>query len=237
MQHVFLSGMKKKDKSCKLCLVESRILYVSQQENASLLCFSTVLKPFLVYSLLQNLCIHIPRKDYLKAPFPHMSPSIHKQIITQSFSNIPLCSNIQESTFPHQPKAGGPPFLSRTGNLRAPAPINSNSFCEIALFIFSSILISSSQNVYLLFYAIPRRIVNRQKPYRRKASKILPSLEREGKGRKLCLLSANSYGIWEDVKQNVFFLQRVRMQKLINESMRNVFLSGERGGPSQMAES
>ena len=32
-----------------------------------------------------------------------MSPSIHKQIITQSFSNIPLCSNIQKSTFPHQP--------------------------------------------------------------------------------------------------------------------------------------
>ena len=63
-------------------------------------------------------------------------------------------------------------------------------------------------------------------------TKILPSLEREGKGRKLCLLSANSYGIWEGVKQNVFFLQRVRMQKLINESMRNVFLSGERGGPS-----
>ena len=30
MQHIFLSGMKKKDKSCKLCLVESRILYVSQ---------------------------------------------------------------------------------------------------------------------------------------------------------------------------------------------------------------
>ena len=88
-------------------------------------------------------------------------PSIHKQIMTQSFSNIPLCSNIQKSTFPHQPKAGGPPFLSRTGNLRAPALINSNSFCEIALFIFSSILISSSKNVYLLFYAISRRIVNR----------------------------------------------------------------------------
>ena len=28
-----------------------------------------------------------------------------------------LCSNIQHSTFPHQPKAGGPPFLSRTGNV------------------------------------------------------------------------------------------------------------------------
>ena len=139
--------------------------------------------------------------------------------------------------FPPPAKGWRSPFLSRTGNLRAPAPINSNSFCEIALFIFSSILISSSKNVYLLFYAIPRRIVNRQKLYRRKASKIFPSLEREGKGRKLCLLSANSYGIWEGVKQNVFFLQSVRMQKLINESMRNVFLSGERGGPSQMAES
>ena len=50
-------------------------------------------------------------------------------------------------------------------------PINSNSFCEIALFIFSSILISSSKNVCLLFYAIPRRIVNRQKLYRTKALK------------------------------------------------------------------
>ena len=134
--------------------------------------------------------------------------------------------------FPPPAKGWRSPFLSRTGNLRAPAPINSNSFCEIALFIFSSILISSSQNVYLLFYAIPRRIVNRQKPYRRKASKILPSLEREGKGRKLCLLSANSYGIRDGVKRNVFFLQGVRMQKLINGSMRNVSLSGERGGPS-----
>ena len=53
----------------------------------------------------------------INSPFPHMSPSIHKQIIPQSFSNIPLCSNIQKSTFPHQPKAGGPPFLSRTGNV------------------------------------------------------------------------------------------------------------------------
>ena len=63
--------------------------------------------------------------------------------------------------FPPPAKGWRSPFLSRTGNLRAPAPINSNSFCEIALFIFSSILISSSKNVYLLFYAIPRRIVNR----------------------------------------------------------------------------
>ena len=36
--------------------------------------------------------------------------------------------------FPPPAKAGGPPFLSRTGNLRAPAPINSNSFFEIAFF-------------------------------------------------------------------------------------------------------
>ena len=72
---------------------------------------------------------------------------------------------------PHQPTAGGPSSLSREGNLRAPAPINSNLFCEITLFIFSSILISSSKNVYLLFYAIPRRIVNSQKLYRTKALK------------------------------------------------------------------
>ena len=37
-------------------------------------------------------------------------------------ANIPhfhafLSPDIQHSTFPHQPKAGGPPFLSRTGNV------------------------------------------------------------------------------------------------------------------------
>ena len=126
-----------------------------------------------------------------------------------NYQHASLRSNIQQSTFPHQPKAGGSPFLSRTGNLRAPAPINSNSFFEIAFF--------------------PRYLYLRQK---RKASKIFTSLEREGKGHKLCLLSANSYGIRDGVKRNVFFLQRVRMQKLINGSMQNVFLSGERGGPS-----
>ena len=28
-----------------------------------------------------------------------------------------LQTHIEDSTFPHQPKAGGPPFLSRTGNV------------------------------------------------------------------------------------------------------------------------
>ncbi|WP_270456448.1 hypothetical protein, partial [Allisonella histaminiformans] len=51
-----------------------------------------------------------------------------------SYQHTSLRSNIEQSTFPHQPKAGGSPFLSRTGNLRAPAPINSNSFFEIAFF-------------------------------------------------------------------------------------------------------
>ena len=53
------------------------------------------------------------------------------------------------------------------------------------------------------------------------ACETFPSLERNGKGRKLYLLSANSYEIRDGVKRNVFFLQRVRMQKLINGSMRN----------------
>ena len=75
--------------------------------------------------------------------------------------------------------------LSPESETFEPLPlINSNSFCEIALFIFSSILISSSKNVCLLFYAIPRRIVNRQKLYRTKAYKIFPSLEREGDHRR-----------------------------------------------------
>ena len=175
------------------------------------------LEAFSAYSLLPNLCIHIPRKDYLKSPFPHMSPSIHKQIIIQSFSNIRLCSNIQKSTFPHQPKAGGPPFLSRTGNLRAPAPINSNSFCEIALFIFSSILISSSYlhlKMYIYYFMLYLAESLTGRSYTEgKLLRILPSLEREGKGRKLCLLSANSYGIWGGVKRKVFFLQRGKNAK------------------------
>ncbi len=57
-------------------------------------------------------------------------------------------------------------------------------------------------------------------------------LWKEDKDRKRCLLSANSYGIRAGVKRNVLFLQRARMQKLINESTQHVFLSGERGGPS-----
>ena len=37
------------------------------------------------------------------------------------------------------------------------------------------------------------------------------------------------------VKRNVLFLQRARMQKLINESMRNVSRSGEKGGMTTIA--
>ena len=70
------------------------------------------------------------------------------------------------------------------------------------------------------------------KAVRREACHTFPSLERKGKGRKLCLLSANSYGIRDGVKRNVFFLQKASMRKLINESMQNVSLSGERGGPA-----
>ena len=40
-----------------------------------------------------------------------------------------------------------------------------------------------------------------------------------------------------EVKRNVLFLKKASMQKLINGSMQNVFLSGERGGPSKMVES
>ncbi len=39
------------------------------------------------------------------------------------------------------------------------------------------------------------------------------------------------------VKRNVLFLQRVRMQKLINGSMQNVSLSGERGTSLRLVES
>ena len=61
----------------------------------------------------------------------------------------------------------------------------------------------------------------------REECNTFPVLERKDKGRKLCLLSANSYGIRDGVKRNVFFLQRVSMRKLINESMQHVSLSGE----------
>ena len=60
-------------------------------------------------------------------------------------------------------------------------------------------------------------------------------LWREGKGRKLCLLSANSYGIRDGVKRNIFFLQKASMRKLINESMRNVSRYGEKGGMTTIA--
>ena len=53
------------------------------------------------------------------------------------------------------------------------------------------------------------------------ACNTFPVLERKDKGRKLCLLSANAYGIRDGVKRNVFFLQRASMRKLINGSMRN----------------
>ena len=69
------------------------------------------------------------------------------------------------------------------------------------------------------------------KAVRREACHTFPSLERKGKGRKLCLLSANSYGIRDGVKRNVFFLQRASMRKLIKESMQHVSRSGEKGGP------
>ena len=127
-----------------------------------------------------------------------------------------------------------PPFLSRTGNLRAPAPINSNSFFEIAFFPRCLYLHQKMYIYYFMLY-LAESLTGRNYT-EGKLLRYFP-LWREGKGRKLCLLSANSYGIWEGVKQNVFFLQSVRIQKLINESMRNVFLSGERGGPSKMVES
>ena len=56
-------------------------------------------------------------------------------------------------------------------------------------------------------------------------------LWKEDKDRKRCLLSANSYGIRDGVKRNVFFLQRASMRKLIKESMQHVSRSGEKGGP------
>ena len=64
-------------------------------------------------------------------------------------------------------------------------------------------------------------------PWKRQ-KEIMAGYEGEWKGRELCLLSANSYGIRDGVKRNIFFLQRARMQKLINGSMRNVSRSGIR---------
>ncbi len=100
------------------------------------------------------------------------------------------CANIQQSTFPHQPKAGGPPFLSRTGNALCSFHLDANAFLRSVTLISSTILpytptlwnqLSTRQTAGAvgrqLFYAIPYRIVNRQKLYRRKASKIFPSLE------------------------------------------------------------
>ena len=40
----------------------------------------------------------------------------YKKVRSNILSLFPWI-HIEDSTFPHQPKAGGPPFLSRTGNV------------------------------------------------------------------------------------------------------------------------
>ena len=109
------------------------------------------------------------------------------QTIRRQTKNIGLLSSVQTYSIllsPTSQRLAVHPLSPESETFEPLPPINSNSFCEIALFIFSSILISSSKNVCLLFYAIPRRIVNRQKLYRTKAYKIFPSLEREGDHRR-----------------------------------------------------
>ena len=110
-----------------------------------------------------------------------------------NYQHASLRSNIEKSTFPHQLKLAVRPFSPERETCWTPP------LCEAFAFLRSLSLRSSTILPYApklwnqlstrqtaeavcrqLFYAIPRRIVNGQKLYRRKASKIFPSLEREG---------------------------------------------------------
>ena len=158
-----------------------------------------------------------------KFPFSPYVPSIHKQIITQSFSNIPLCSNIQHFYFPHQPTKTGQstrtelvkskrfhnfirltanddkplvviPSFSQNGNLHSPAPINSNSFFEIAFFLDAYIFIKKCISTIFMLY-LAESLTGRNYTEGKLIRYYLSGeREREGRGRKLCLLSANSMG-------------------------------------------
>ena len=89
----------------------------------------------------------------INSPFPHMSPSIHKQIITQSFSNIPLCSNIQQSTFPHQPKAGGPPFSPERETFE-PLPLSIQIHSVRLRCLFSPRYLYLHQKMYIYYFML-----------------------------------------------------------------------------------
>ncbi len=107
------------------------------------------------------------------------------------------------------------------------------------LYLFISVMINRKIH-YLAVFLFPYYTLRMQKVINGSMRKF-PSLDRKDKSRKLCLLSASprcravqSLQI-TGVKRNVLFLQRARMQKLINGSMRNVSLSGERGGMTTIA--
>ena len=105
--------------------------------------------------------------------FQHTKMSWYTKLIKHTTDTFPY-SNIQQSTFPHQPKAGGSPFLSRTGNALCSFHLDANAFLRSVTLISSTILSytptlwnqrstrQTAEAVYRqLFYAIPRRIVNR----------------------------------------------------------------------------
>ena len=62
---------------------------------------------------------------------------------------------------------------------------------------------------------LKQKTVRMQKLHKWEEFSTFSVLERKGKGRELCLLSANSYGIRDGVKRNIFFLQKASMRKLI----------------------
>ena len=101
-----------------------------------------------------------------------------------SYQHASLRSNIEKSTFPHQPKAGGSPFLSRTGNVLhafhltafACFPFYKRTFQYLTISLWHMFVYKGRQK-HVSF-------CHKSKQFRFLAKEILalrfPSLEREG---------------------------------------------------------
>ena len=94
------------------------------------------------------------------------------------------CSNIQQSTFPHQPKAGDSPFLSRTGNVLQAFHLSAFACFPFYKRIFQYLTISPW---HMFVYKGRQKYVSfchKSKQFHFLAKEILalrfPSLEREG---------------------------------------------------------
>ena len=89
----------------------------------------------------------------INSPFPHISPSIHKQIITQSFSNIPLCSNIQKSTFPTSQRLAVRPFSPERETFE-PLPLSIQIHSVRLRCLFSPRYLYLHQKMYIYYFML-----------------------------------------------------------------------------------